>query len=93
MKIEVNGKKYNVNPISYSDKLELRGWFWDVFQNGENNVNHRQKGKLFAFVSKIAFNDPSKSIDSFKDEPEIVIQGIMLEYLGMSDASKKENGD
>ena len=31
MKIEVNGKKYNVNPISYSDKLELRGWFWDVF--------------------------------------------------------------
>ena len=39
MKIKVNEKEYEVNSINYADKLELRGYFWDVYKHGEKKYS------------------------------------------------------
>ena len=92
MKIEVNKKEYEINPINYADKLELRGYFWDVYKYGEEKIVHREKNKLLAYCAKLAFDNPDKILEGLDDNMEQVLMQIMLEYMGLSDTSKKENG-
>ena len=92
MKIKVNEKEYKVNSINYADKLELRGYFWDVYKHGEKNIVHRDKNKLLAYCAKLAFDNPDKTLKGLGETLEQVLMQVLLEYMGLSDTAKKTDG-
>jgi len=93
MKIEVEGKEFVVKNINYLDRLGLHGEFADVYRNGTKKVKQKEFNILLAHTAEIAFNNPDESFKDYEYEFELrVLTAIMIEYLGLSESAKKEDG-
>ncbi len=93
MKIEVEGNVIQIKPISYVDRLGLKGEFADVYANGTEKVSQKEFNFLLGHVSEIAFVDPEKSLEGFDYSIQLkILTNIMSEYLGLSDNQKKSDG-
>jgi hypothetical protein len=98
MKIEVDGQDILVNEISYGDHLELTGTYRDVYKSVfEKKIkipSNRDFMKLLRHTSEIAFDDIPKQFQNKYDKSkhEIILVHIMMEYLGLSESAKKEDG-
>ena len=94
MKVEVDGHIIQIKPISYVDRLGIKGEFADVYKDGTDNVTTKAFYLLLGSVSEIAFNDSEKSLKGYDDNTQIkILTAILSEYLGHSDNQKKSDGD
>ncbi len=94
MKVEVDGHVIQIKPISYVDRLGIKGEFADVYKDGTDNVTTKAFYLLLGSVSEIAFNDSEKSLKGYDDDTQIkILTAILSEYLGLSDKQKKSDGD
>jgi len=94
MKVEVDGHIIQIKPISYVDRLGIKGEFSDVYKDGTDNVTTKAFYLLLGSVSEIAFNDSEKSLKGYDDNTQIkILTAILSEYLGHSDNQKKSDGD
>ena len=93
MKIEVEGQKILVRNISYSQKLGLQGEFADVYKNGTDNVSQKDFNLLLGHTAEIAFNDPNNDLKNHEYEFQLkILTACMMNYLGLSDTEKKQDG-
>ena len=93
MKIEVEGQKILVRNISYSQKLGLQGEFADVYKNGTDNVSQKDFNLLLGHTAEIAFNDPNNDLKDHEYEFQLkILTACMMNYLGLSDTEKKQDG-
>lgn len=93
MKIEVDGKEIQIRPINYSQKLELKGHFVDVYAKGTDNVSVREYNKLLGHTSEIAFANPEESLKVYDNEFQMkILTASLMEYIGESEKAKKDNG-
>ena len=93
MKIEVEGQEFLIKEISYSDKLGLHGEFADVYRNGTEKVKNKEFNILLGHTADIAFHKPKDAMKEYEYEFQLkILMAIMLEYLGLSDSAKKEDG-
>ena len=93
MKIEVEGKEILIRSIDYSKKLGLQGEFADVYRNGTDNVSQKDFNVLLGHTAEIAFNKPEDFLKEHEYEFQLkILIAIMMEYLGLSDSAKKEDG-
>ena len=76
MKIDVEGNEIQIRPISYSNKLELKGHFIDVYKNGVNDVSARNYNKLLGHASEIAFVNPEEILSKDKKSFTQAVQAI-----------------
>jgi len=94
MKIEVDGLELIVRDIKYKQKLELKGEFHDVYRNGADNVKQKEFNSLLGSVAEIAFSDPESGLKKYDYDIELkILTKAMMEYLELSDESKKVDGD
>ena len=94
MKIKVDDKEIQIRNITYVDKLGLQGEFADVYSKGAENVKQKDFNILLGNTAKIAFSDPEVALKNYDYDFQLkILTGCMMEYLGLSDSSKKENGD
>ncbi len=94
MKVEVDGHIIQIKPISYVDRLGIKGEFADVYKDGTDNVTTKAFYLLLGSVSEIAFNNSEKSLKGYDDNTQIkILTAILSEYLGLSDNQKKSDGD
>ena len=94
MKIEVDDLELIVRDIKYKQKLELKGEFHDVYRNGVNNVKQKEFNSLLGSVAEIAFSDPESGLKEYDYDSELkILTKAMMEYLELSDESKKVDGD
>jgi len=94
MKIEVDGLELIVRDIKYKQKLELKGEFHDVYRNGVDNVKQKEFNSLLGSVAEIAFSDPESGLKEYDYDSELkILTKAMMEYLELSDESKKVDGD
>jgi len=93
MKIEVEGQEILVRNISYSQKLGLQGEFADVYKNGTDNVSQKDFNLLLGHTAEIAFNDPNNDLKDHEYEFQLkILTACMMNYLGLSDTEKKQDG-
>lgn len=93
MKIEVEGQEILVRNISYSQKLGLQGEFADVYKNGTDNVSQKDFNLLLGHTAEIAFNDPNNDLKNHEYEFQLkILTACMMNYLGLSDTEKKQDG-
>lgn len=93
MKIDVEGNEIQIRPISYSNKLELKGHFIDVYKNGVNDVSARNYNKLLGHASEIAFVNPEEILSKYDEDTQIkILTQALMEYIGESQEAKKDNG-
>ena len=93
MKIEVEGKEFLIKEISYSDKLGLHGEFADVYRNGADKVSQKEFNVLLGHTAEIAFSKPEEAFKEYEYDFQLkVLMACMMEYLGLSESSKKESG-
>ena len=93
MKIEVEGQEILIRNISYSQKLGLQGEFADVYMNGTYNVKQKEFKLLLGHTAEIAFNDPDNDLKNHEYEFQLkILTACMMNYLGLSDTEKKEDG-
>ena len=93
MKIEVEGQEILVRNISYSQKLGLQGEFADVYKNGTDNVSQKDFNLLLGHTAEIAFNDPNNDLKDHEYDFQLkILTACMMNYLGLSDTEKKEDG-
>lgn len=96
MKVEVEGKDILVNAINYSNKLELLGHYQDVFKpvhenNGE--VSQKEFNALLGHTSELAFSNSDNFEKKYKLNEQInILTKILMQYLGLSDKEKKDDG-
>jgi|TARA_R110002012_G_scaffold263145_1_gene445658 hypothetical protein len=94
MKIEVDDLELIVRDIKYKQKLELKGEFHDVYRNGVDNVKQKEFNSLLGSVAEIAFSDPESGLKEYDYDSELkILTKAMMEYLELSDESKKVDGD
>ena len=94
MKIEVDDLELIVRDIKYKQKLELKGEFHDVYRNGVDNVKQKEFNSLLGSVAEIAFSDPESGLKEYDYDFELkILTKAMMEYLELSDESKKVDGD
>jgi len=94
MKIEVDDLELIVRDIKYKQKLELKGEFHDVYRNGVDNVKQKEFNSLLGSVAEIAFSDPESGLKEYDYDSELkILTKTMMEYLELSDESKKVDGD
>ena len=94
MKVEVDDHVIQIKPISYVDRLGIKGEFADVYKDGTDNVTTKAFYLLLGRVSEIAFNESEKSLKGYDDDTQIkILTAILSEYLGLSDKQKKSDGD
>jgi hypothetical protein len=94
MKIEVDDLELIVRDIKYKQKLELKGEFHDVYRNGVDNVKQKEFNSLLGSVAEIAFSDPESGLKEYDYDTELkILTKAMMEYLELSDESKKVDGD
>ncbi len=94
MKVEVDGHIIQIKPISYVDRLGIKGEFADVYKDGTDNVTTKEFYLLLGSVSEIAFDNSEKSLKGYDDNTQIkILTAILSEYLGLSDNQKKSDGD
>ena len=86
-----------VKDIKYGQKLELLGHYQDVLKpvhEKTGEISQRKFGKLLGHVSEIAFTKPEDEIEKYDyGVQQNLLTKILLDYLGYSVESKKENGD
>jgi hypothetical protein len=98
MKVKVKDIDLIVRDIKYGDYLKLLGHYQDVFKyqiEGNGDVKQEQFYDLLAHTSEIAFQNPEKDLKKKYDiemQTNILTQ-IMMDYLELSEKSKKVNGD
>ena len=94
MEIKVDKKTILVNDLSYKDKLGLQGAFADVYKNGTKKVKQKVFNILLVNVAEIAFNNPQEDLKKYDYDFQLkLLTKCLMNYLGLSDSSKKENGD
>lgn len=93
MKVEVDGHIIQIKPISYVDRLGIKGEFADVYKDGTDNVTTKEFYLLLGSVSEIAFDNSEKSLKGYDDNTQIkILTAVLSEYLGLSDNQKKSDG-
>ena len=66
----------------------------DVYKNGTDNVKQKEFNSLLASVAEIAFVNPSESFKKYDYDTELkILTQTMMDYLELSDQSKKVDGD
>jgi hypothetical protein len=98
MKVKVDDLEVLVRDIKYGDYLRLLGHYQDVFNSeieGGKGVKHQDVYDLLAHTSEIAFQNPEKDFKSKYDmaEQTNILTQCMMDYLELSDKSKKVDGD
>lgn len=94
MKVVVDDLEVQVKNISYRQKLEIQGEFADVYKNGTDNVKQRDFNSLLGRVAEIAFVNPDISLKKYDYEIQLkILTQAMMDYLELSDQSKKIEGD
>jgi|TARA_R100000908_G_scaffold13334_1_gene4780 hypothetical protein len=94
MKVVVDDLEVQVRNISYREKLEIQGEFADVYKNGTDNVKQREFNSLLGRVAEIAFVNPDQSLKKYEYEIQLkILTQAMMDYLELSDQSKKIEGD
>jgi len=94
MEIKVDKKTILVKDLSYKDKLGLQGEFADVYKNGTEKVKQKDFNILLGNVAEIAFNNPQEDLKKYDYDFQLkLLTKCLMNYLGLSDSSKKENGD
>ncbi len=94
MKVVVDDLEVQVRNISYRHKLEIQGEFADVYKNGTDNVKQREFNSLLGRVAEIAFVNPDISLKKYDYEIQLkILTQAMMDYLELSDQSKKIEGD
>jgi hypothetical protein len=94
MKVVVDDLEVQVRNISYREKLEIQGEFADVYKNGTDNVKQREFNSLLGRVAEIAFVNPDISLKKYDYEIQLkILTQAMMDYLELSDQSKKIEGD
>ena len=94
MKVKVDNLEISVRDINYRQKKELQGEFADVYKNGTDNVKQKEFNSLLASVAEIAFVNPSESFKKYDYDTELkILTQTMMDYLELSDQSKKVDGD
>ena len=93
MKVKVDDLEINVRDIKYRQKLEIKGEFADVYKNGSDNVKQKEFNSLLASVAEIAFSNPSDFFKKYDYDTELkILTQTMMDYLELSDQSKKKDG-
>jgi hypothetical protein len=94
MKVVLDGIEIMVRDIKYRNKLELKGEFADVYRNGIDNVSQKEFNSLLGSVSDIAFADPETALKEHDYDTQLkILTKTMMDYLELSEESKKEQGD
>jgi hypothetical protein len=94
MKIKVDGSEITARDINYKQKLELQGEFADVYSNGSENVKQKDFNSLLGSTAEIAFQNPKEYLKQFDYDFQLkILTAILMNYMELSDSSKKENGD
>lgn len=94
MKVKVDDLEVLVRDIKYKQKLELKGEFHDVYRNGTDNVKQKEFNSLLGSVADIAFSDPDSDMKKYDYDTQLkLLTQCMMDYLELSDKSKKVDGD
>jgi hypothetical protein len=93
MKVEVEGQEIIVRSINYAGKLGLQGEFADVYKNGTEGVKQKEFNLLLGHTAEIAFLNPDESLKQYEYEFQLkILTACMMQYLGLSDKEKKDDG-
>ena len=94
MKVKVDDLEVLVRDIKYKQKLELKGEFHDVYRNGIDNIKQKEFNSLLGSVANIAFSNPDSDMKKYDYDTQLkVLTQCMMDYLELSDESKKVDGD
>ena len=97
MKVVLDDIEIMVKDIKYSQKLELLGHYQDVLKpvhEKTGEISQRQFNTLLSHVSEIAFLNAEDDLKKYDYSVQInLLTKILLDYLDLSEESKKENGD
>lgn len=94
MKVKVDDLEVLVRDIKYKQKLELKGEFHDVYHNGTDNVKQKEFNSLLGSVADIAFSNPDSDMKKYDYDTQLkLLTQCMMDYLELSDESKKVDGD
>ena len=97
MKIVLDDIEIMVKDIKYGQKLELLGHYQDVLKpvhEKTGEISQRQFNTLLSHVSEIAFLNAEDDLKKYDYSVQInLLTKILLDYLDLSEESKKENGD
>jgi predicted subunit of tRNA(5-methylaminomethyl-2-thiouridylate) methyltransferase len=94
MKVKVDDLEISVRDILYRQKKELQGEFADVYINGTDKVKQKEFNSLLASVAEIAFVNPSEFFKKYDYDTELrILTQTMMDYLQLSNQSKKVDGD
>lgn len=94
MKVKVDDLEILVRDIKYKQKLELKGEFHDVYGNGTDNVKQKEFNSLLGSVADIAFSNPDSDMKKYDYDTQLkLLTQCMMNYLELSDESKKVDGD
>ena len=94
MIVEVNDIGVKVRDISYKNQKKLQGHYKDVYRNGIDNVKQKDFNYLLGEVAEIAFKSPKDKMKPYSYEEELkILYEILLNYLELSEQSKKEKGE
>ena len=97
MKVVLDDIEIMVKNIKYGQKLELLGHYQDVFKpvhEKTGEISQRKFNTLLSHVSEIAFLNAEDDLKKYDYNVQInLLTKILLDYLDLSEESKKENGD
>ena len=94
MKVKIDDLEINVRNIKYRQKLEIQGEFADVYKDGTDNVKQKEFNSLLGTVAEIAFSNPLEFFKKYDYDIELkILTQTMMDYLELSDQSKKVDGD
>jgi|TARA_R100001591_G_scaffold58879_1_gene68717 hypothetical protein len=97
MKVVLDDIEIMVKDIKYGQKLELLGHYQDVLKpvhEKTGEISQRQFNTLLSHVSEIAFLNAEDDLKKYDYSVQInLLTKILLDYLDLSEESKKENGD
>ena len=94
MKVKVDDLEVLVRDIKYKQKLELKGEFHDVYRNGIDNIKQKEFNSLLGSVANIAFSNPDSDMKKYDYDTQLkLLTQCMMDYLELSDESKKVDGD
>ena len=97
MKVILDDIEIMVKDIKYGQKLELLGHYQDVLKpvhEKTGEISQRQFNTLLSHVSEIAFLNAEDDLKKYDYSVQInLLTKILLNYLDLSEESKKENGD
>ena len=97
MKVVLDDIEIMVKNIKYGQKLELLGHYQDVLKpvhEKTGEISQRQFNTLLSHVSEIAFLNAEDDLKKYDYSVQInLLTKILLDYLDLSEESKKENGD